>query len=971
MLLRNHSGTSCALRLRMTRMFAFVPADTFQKRHIGPTKAQEEDMLKALGCKTMEDLISTAVPPHIRRALPHDFPALTESDALARIEEIADGNSVVKCFLGQGYHGTKVPSVILRNVLESPAWYTAYTPYQAEIAQGRMEAMFNFQTMVAELTGMAVANASLLDEATAAAEAVLMCVRLNRGIKQPRVIVSEHLHPQTIDVIRTRATYVGLEVIVGDLAELELNGPNVAGVVMQQQQTGGRVRDVAEVKQRLEGGKAKLVVLTDPLLLTITKPPGELGADIVCGTTQRFGVPMWAGGPHAAFFATRKEFTRNMPGRLIGISKDSAGDDGFRLTLQTREQHIRLDKATSNVCTSQALLATMAGFYGCYHGPQGLKEIAQNIKLCQQQATNALRVNGFDVLYGDESFDTVTVRMTPVDTQWFVDYLLMEGVAARRLDSSRVSLSFDETHTEQDVQEVVRLMHKARAAADPIFAPEPKTMEPVEETGEMPAQFRREGLFMQQDVFHKCRSETALMRYIYQLQAKDISLVHSMITLGSCTMKLNSASSLMPSGFAKIMNIHPYQAAATTQGYQAIIDQLGQHLDHITGMDATSLQPMSGASGEYAGLCAIKEFQKAKGEGHRDVCIIPKSAHGTNPASAAMAGMRVVWIPDNGGIDLDELKKLCVEHKDNLAAAMITYPSTFGYFEEQIVEIIKCIHEHGGQVYMDGANMNAHLGLTSPGTIGADVCHLNLHKTFSIPHGGGGPGMGPICVKSHLAPYLPGHRYNGDQRQGPSQSAVAVSQAGVATVPLMFITMLGAEGLKASAEFAILNANYMMQRLAPHFKIKNVNKNGRCAHEFILDMAPIREATGITEEDFAKRLMDYGFHAPTMSWPVPRSLMIEPTESEDKAELDRFCDALIQMRAEAAKVESGEWPKDNNPLVNAPHTQKAVCSDAWDRPYSRDVAAFPLEFIRDAKVWPGVGRMDSVWGDKNLVLRWK
>jgi len=556
-----------------------------------------------------------------------------------------------------------------------------------------------------------------------------------------------------------------------------------------------------------------------------------------------------------------------------------------------------------------------------------------------------------------------------MNTEWLSEFLLQHGVAVRRLDATRVSVSFDETHKEKDVESLVGLFFKAREQSGSIFSPA-VTAERVEENGLMPSAVRRECDFMQQEVFHRCRSETQLMRYIYELQAKDISLVHSTITLGSCTMKLNSAASLMPSSWKQITNAHPYAPPDAVKGYRTLIHELAQHLVHITGMDDCSIQPCSGAAGEYAGLCAIREYQQSIGQGHRDLCIIPKSAHGTNPASAVMAGMRVIWINDAGGIDVAELQKLAEEHKDQLSAAMITYPSTFGVFEPDIVEIIETIHKNGGQVYMDGANMNAHLGITSPGSIGADVCHLNLHKTFSIPHGGGGPGMGPICVKQHLAPYLAGHHHGGDNRKGSVQSAVAVGQAGVASVPWMFITMLGSQGLKESAELAILNANYMMQRLAPHFTIKHQNKQGRCSHEFILDLAPIRAASGITEEDFAKRLMDYGYHAPTMSWPVPRSLMIEPTESEDKAELDRFCDSLIQMRAEAAKVESGEWPKDDNPLVNAPHTQKAVCANEWTRPYSRDVAAFPLDFVRKNKIWPGAGRLDGPHGDKNLILKW-
>jgi len=931
-------------------------------------------MLKSLGCKDMDELLAQTLPAHIKRPLPIEVEALTENGAMEKLKAMLSANAEATSFLGQGYHGTKVPSPVLRHVLSNAAWYTAYTPYQAEISQGRMEALFNFQTGICELTGMEVANASMLDESTSAAEAVQMCMRLRRLKGQRgKVLLDLAVHPQTIDIIRERAKYLDLEIVVGDLTKMTV-GDNVVCAMGQYPGTDGKVKDYTATAAALHAKKSYLIVGTDPLALTLMKPPSTMGADIVVGTAQRFGVPMWYGGPHAAFFATRKEFIRNMPGRIIGWSKDAQGNPGMRLTLQTREQHIRLDKATSNVCTAQALLASMSSMYMCYHGPEGLRQIAHAVKLCQQQATNSIQALGFPVTTGDQAFDQVTVNVAPMSAKWVQNFALDYGLAFRVLDHSHIAVSFDETHDEGAVQAVTSVLRDARAASEEVLTfPKPfsTALAPVPETGFMPTELAREQDFMKQGVYNSHHSETELMRYIKQLENKDLSLVHSMITLGSCTMKLNSVSSLLPAGWSEIAEQHPFMPSARVQGLRSLMNDLERHLVHVTGMDATSLQPCSGASGEYAGLCAIREYQAAMGEGHRDVCIIPKSAHGTNPASAAVANMRIVWVDDSNGMPLDELKALCEKYQDSLSAIMVTYPSTQGIFEQDIVQICDMIHAHGGQVYMDGANMNAQLGLTSPGSIGADVCHLNLHKTFSIPHGGGGPGLGPICCKSHLAPHLPGHRVLGlEGPQGAVQSGAPFGQAGIACIPWMFINMLGSKGLTACAEVAVLNANYMMARLKPYYTTKSLGKEGRCSHEFVLDLSSIRQATGISESDFAKRLMDYGFHAPTMSWPVPRSLMIEPTESEPQHELDRFCDALIQIHGEVKRVESGEWPKDNNPIVNAPHSMNVVCNDDWSRPYTREEAAFPLPWVKAKKFWPQNGRIDDVYGDKVLCVTW-
>jgi glycine dehydrogenase len=943
----------------------------FERRHIGPSPEEQAEMLKTLGCGSMAELIKQTLPDAVVRPATKGFDQpLTESDALKKAEALLSMNVPTKTFIGQGYHGTKVPSAILRNLTSNPGWYTAYTPYQAEISQGRMESLFNYQTAICELTGMDVAGASLLDEATAAAEAVQMAMRLRKMKGTGRVLLDANLHPQTIDVIKARCANFDLQVIVTAMDAMTVTD-NVICAVVQYPGTNGVVSDFSSLSDAVHKVKGYVVASADPLALTLMKPPSTMGADIAVGSSQRLGVPMFYGGPSAAYFATKKAFVRNMPGRIIGMSKDKFGNPGLRLTLQTREQHIRQDKATSNVCTAQALLANMASMYCAYHGPAGLRQIAGQVKLLQQKCTNRFQELGFKVIAGDNAFDSVTASVFPMDATWVQNFFLESDVAVRVLDGNHISVSFDETHTEADVEHLVEIMSAARYASEGARTMpwNPVEGKPVPETGAMPAAFSRGQDFMAQKAFNSHTSETQIMRYMKKLENKDLSLVHSMITLGSCTMKLNSASSLIPVTWASNADAHPMMPASRVQGIRALLSDLERHLVDVTSMDACSLQPCSGAMGEYAGLMAIQGYHKARGDKQRDVCIVPKSAHGTNPASASVAGMRTVWVDDSAGMDLNVLKATCEKYKDELSSIMVTYPSTQGIFEDNIVEICEMVHSYGGQVYMDGANMNAQLVNTAPGFIGADVCHLNLHKTFSIPHGGGGPGMGPICVKEHLAKHLPGHRMLENGPEGGSNAAAPYGQAGIAVIPWMFAVMLGTQGLKASSEHAILNANYMMERLKPYFKSVSIGpKGGRCSHEFVLDLNDIRTATGVTESDIAKRLMDYGYHAPTMSWPVPRSLMIEPTESEDKAELDRFCDAMIAIKKEVDRVASGEWPKDNNPLVNAPHPQSVICGSEWAYPYTREEAAFPLPWVADAKFWPSTSRIDDSYGDRVLQL---
>jgi glycine dehydrogenase len=924
------------------------------------------EMCKVIGVKDLDDLIRLTIPANVRRDTEMKLSDhnIGESGALALCKSILSKNIVAKNFLGMGYHASIVPGCISRNLLENPGWYTAYTPYQAEISQGRLESIFNFQTLVCELTGMEVSNASLLDEGTAGAEAMALVARAINSKTKNQYFVSTNVHPQSIEVMRVRAKYFGIDLVVGDHKTADFTAmPKLIGTMVQYPGTDGTFEDYRQIADAVHASGAMMVVASDPLALCMVKPPSEFGADIVVGSMQRFGVPMWFGGPAAAYMATSKKQVRRMPGRIIGESVDRLGNPGYRLTLQTREQHIRLDKATSNVCTAQVLLANMAAMYAVFHRTEGLQHIARKVHTLAQLFAQNLSSLGVPLASSSHFFDTVTFDVAPKSSATVVNELEAKQLNVRALDSSRVAVSFDETHCESDVNALVDALRAAGIGGG--SAPVPRAVD-----GRVPAEFARTKPFLQQPVFNTIWSETEMMRYLMTLQMKDLALDKSMISLGSCTMKLNSVSSLAPCSWPEVQGIHPFAPESNTAGYRELLASLEQYLVSVTGFDACSLQPTSGASGEYAGLLAIREYLASIGQGDRNVCIIPKSAHGTNPASAAMAGMDIKWIDDQVGMDVTEFKQMCEKYKDKLAALMVTYPSTRAFFEDNIQEICKIVHDNGGQVYMDGANMNAQLGLTSPGIIGADVCHLNLHKTFSIPHGGGGPGMGPICVKSHLAPHLPNHPIVSPPTGGTCgpMSAAPWGQAGIACIPWMFITMLGAKGITDSARYAILNANYMKAKLAPHYAIYPSNANDKCSHEFIIDCSEL----ALKEEDIAKRLQDYGFHAPTMSWPVPHSLMVEPTESEDKAELDRFCEAMICIRKEIRKVEDGTWPKDDNPLKMAPHTQGEVCATEWTHPYSREEASLPAPWqLKRGKYWPTSARIDNSLGDRVLKLRYE
>jgi len=944
--------------------------DSFIPRHIGPSPADVEEMCKTIGVKDLSQLIEQTIPASVRREATLDLPdpSIGESGALRLAKEILSKNVIATNFIGQGYHGTIVPGCISRNLLENPGWYTAYTPYQPEISQGRMESLMNYQTMICELTGMECANSSLLDEGSAGAEAMAMIARAVNSKAKNQFFVSDKVHPQTIDLMRLRAEYFKFDFIVGDAHSTDFASMDkLMGAMVQYPDTTGLMFDYKGLGDTLKKNGAHLVVAADPLALVAVKPPSEFGAFAVVGSTQRFGVPMLYGGPAAAYMATSKKQIRRMPGRIIGESLDRHGNPAYRLTLQTREQHIRYDKATSNLCTAQVLLANMAAMYAVFHRTDGLKKIARKVHALAQLFAREAGKMGLTVASTSNFFDTVAFDVGSKGAAAVVEQLQAKELNLRALDATQVSASFDESHLEADVMALIGALKAAGVGGG-----SPTAAADIVVDGAMPAEFARTGTFMQQKIFNSIHSETEMMRYMHTLQLKDLALDKSMISLGSCTMKLNSVSSLAPVSWPEVANMHPFAPASQTKGYIEMLESLEKYLVSCTGFDACSLQPTSGASGEYAGLLAIAEYLKSTGQGHRDVCIIPRSAHGTNPASAAMANMQIKWIDDAKGMDLDEFRQLCVEHKDNLAALMVTYPSTRAFFEDNIQEICQIVHDNGGQVYMDGANMNAQIGLTSPGMIGADVCHLNLHKTFSIPHGGGGPGLGPICVRKHLAPFLPGHCVVQPSSGGSlgAVSAAPYGQAGIAIIPWMYCTMLGPEGMTDSTRYAILNANYMKARLEPHFDIVATNVNNRCSHEFIMDFSEVRRVSGIVEEDIAKRLQDYGFHAPTMSWPVPHSLMVEPTESEDKAELDRFCDAMIAIRAEIKKIEDGTWPAEDNPLKNAPHTQTEVCGTEWTHPYSREEAAFPVAWLlKRGKFWPSVGRVDNSLGDRKLVLR--
>ncbi|MFI5310118.1 MAG: aminomethyl-transferring glycine dehydrogenase [Gemmatimonadales bacterium] len=937
--------------------------DSFVDRHIGPSAAEVRAMLDTLGYASLDALIDATVPANIRFRRPLDLPApMAEQDALATLTALVEPNEVWRSFLGLGYSPTHTPAVIQRNVLENPGWYTAYTPYQAEIAQGRLEALLNYQTVVSDLTALPIANASLLDEATAAAEAMQLVHAI--GGDRDTFLVAADCHPQTIDVVKARGRARGIVVKVVAVKDLAPDA-KTCGLLIQYPNTFGAVDDHRELCERAHAAGALVVAATDLLALALLAPPGEWGADVAVGNAQRFGVPMGYGGPHAAFFATRDEHKRHMPGRIIGVSRDANGATALRMALGTREQHIRREKATSNICTAQVLLAVINGFYAVWHGPDGLRRIAERVHLLAETLAAGARRQGHTVVH-DTFFDTV--RITPRSTASGLAALRKAAEAKqmnlRYLDDGSVCVAFGETHGAEDVDDLLTVFGGAKGAvrsAEVAGEADPRFDE----------RFARTSPFLTHPVFHEHRSETEMQRYMRSLESRDLSLVHSMIALGSCTMKLNAAAEMFPVTWLKIGGIHPMAPVEQTKGYARLFETLDRSLAEITGFHAVSLQPNAGSQGEYTGLLVIRAWHESRGQGHRNVCLIPQSAHGTNPASAVMAGLQVVVVKtdQHGNIDVADLRAKASAHAANLAALMVTYPSTHGVFEEAITDSCAIIHEFGGQVYLDGANMNAMVGLCRPGDIGADVCHLNLHKTFCIPHGGGGPGMGPIGVAKHLAPFLPGHavvKTGGDQAIG-AVSAAPWGSASILPISLMYILMMGGEGLTHATKIAILNANYVARRLEPHYPVLYKGKNGTIAHECIVDPRPLKQSAGVEVEDIAKRLMDYGFHAPTVSFPVAGTLMIEPTESEGKAELDRFCDALIAIREEAREIEAGVLPRDDNPLKHAPHTLAAVLSDAWTRAYSREKAAFPLAWVRQRKFWPHVGRVDNAYGDRNLI----
>ncbi len=924
----------------------------FLYRHIGPNREEQMDMLAHVGANSLEDLLAKVVPPSIVGSKPLPLPAaLSEVEALAELRSIANKNQVFKNFIGQGYVGTVTPGVILRNVLENPAWYTAYTPYQPEISQGRLEALLNYQTMICDLTGMDISNASLLDEGTAAAEAMTLAKRQAKSSSNT-IIVAGDCHPQTIDCVKTRAEPLGIEVKVGFAPKLMEEGDYFA-VLAQYPSTTGQIHDMAPSAATAHAKGALFICAADPLALVVLKAPGEWGADIVIGTTQRFGVPMGYGGPHAAYMATRDAYKRNMPGRLAGVTIDAQGKPAYRLTLQTREQHIRREKATSNICTAQVLLAVMAGMYAVYHGPKGLQRIALRVHGLATRFAAGLKAMYINVTAA-EFFDTVTFRH---DAHGEIATTARNaGMNLRHYEaSSSVGVTFDETHTEADVDAVLF------AIAATLECAPPDLISPTESA--IPAALRRTAPILTHPVFNTHHSETEMLRYLRMLADKDLALDRTMIPLGSCTMKLNATTEMIPVTWPEFGNMHPFAPAEQAKGYAELTKNLEDMLCKVTGFDAVTLQPNSGAQGEYAGLLAIRGYHASRGEAHRNICLIPSSAHGTNPASAQMCGMEVVvtQCDAHGNVDVADLKAAAEKHSANLAALMITYPSTHGVFEEAIKEICTIVHTHGGQVYMDGANLNAQVGVTYPAEIGADVSHMNLHKTFCIPHGGGGPGVGPIGVKSQLAPFLPGRG-----KVGPV-SAAPQGSASILPIPYAYIRMMGGDGLREATAVAILNANYVAKKLAPHFPVLYTGHGGFVAHECIIDVRPIKELCGISNMDVAKRLMDYGFHAPTVSFPVAGTLMIEPTESESKHELDRFIDAMIAIREEIRAVEMGVYPKDDNPLVNAPHTTEVLLVEAWNHAYTREQAAYPLASLRHNKYWPPVGRVDDVYGDRNIM----
>lgn len=939
--------------------------ELFEQRHIATNEQDTQAMLSVIGVNSVEELISQTVPENIRLKSPLNLPAPKgESEYLHHLKQTASKNKIFKSYIGQGYYGVIVPGVIQRNVLENPGWYTQYTPYQAEIAQGRLQALLNFQTVVTDLTGLPIANASLLDEATAAAEAMFMLYSARKNKTANTFVVSHNIFSQTLDVIRTRALSFGIEILVEEISVSSLN-ENVFGIFLQYPAADGSVADFRALTEEAKQRDITTAVAADLLSLALLTPPGEWGADVVVGTAQRMGIPMGFGGPHAAFFATKDEYKRNIPGRIIGVTSDSSGNYALRMALQTREQHIRRDKASSNICTAQALLAIISSFYAVYHGPKGIKSIASRIhdlaqlthqaisELCYEQKNE----HYFDTLRFDVGNEVGALKAEALNHD--VNFYYNDSI---------VGISIDESTSFVDIQTIVKIFAKIKG----------KTLNDVDldviakelNGTKLPEDLVRQSEYLTHPVFNSYHSESEMLRYIKSLEAKDLSLCHSMIPLGSCTMKLNATTEMIPVTWAKLGNIHPFAPIDQTSGYMQLLNELNEWLSKITGFAKMSFQPNSGAQGEYAGLMVIQAYHQSRGQGHRNICLIPASAHGTNPASASMAGLKVVVVKcdERGNIDVADLRAKAEEHSDNLNSLMVTYPSTHGVFEEPIIEICQIIHDHGGQVYMDGANMNAQVGLTSPGVIGADVCHLNLHKTFCIPHGGGGPGMGPIGVASHLVPFLPNHEVvEVSGGQGISAvSAAPYGSASILVIPHAYIAMMGEEGLTNATKIAILNANYIKHRLEEHYPVLYAGTNGRCAHEMILDCRSFKNV-GIEVADIAKRLMDYGFHAPTVSFPVAGTLMIEPTESESKAELDRFCDALISIRQEISAIESGGSDQKDNILKNAPHTAQVVVSDEWNKSYSRQAAAYPLEYLRDFKFWPSVGRVNESQGDRTLI----
>jgi glycine dehydrogenase len=928
--------------------------DRFVDRHIGPREKDIAEMLAALRLRSLDELIDRTVPASIRMKRPLELPpGRSEFGLLREAEEIAARNQVFRSYIGEGYSDCVTPPVILRNILENPGWYTQYTPYQPEISQGRLEALLNYQTMVIDLTGLPVANASLLDEATAAAEAMTMFHNVHASDAKA-FFVARDCHPQTIEVVRTRAAPFGIQIVIGDPATFDFGKQPVFGALLQYPATDGGLQDPRAFIERAHAHGALVVMAADILALTLITPPGELGADCAVGSTQRFGVPLGYGGPHAAYFATRSDYVRHMPGRIIGVSIDAQGKRALRMALQTREQHIRREKATSNICTAQALLAIIAGAYAVWHGPKGLQAIASHVHALASQLARGLTKMGFKLRH-ENFFDTVAVQVDRVDE--ILSAAESRRMNFRRLDERGIAIALDETTTPDDVRDILAAFGKPAPAEG--------------EESRLPPALLRKSAYLTHPVFNTHHSETEMLRYLRLLESRDLSLTRSMIPLGSCTMKLNATAEMLPITWPSFSRLHPFAPRSQAAGYTQIFQELEAMLAEITGFPGVSLQPNAGAQGEYAGLLVIKAFHQGRGEGHRDVCLIPQSAHGTNPASAAMVNYKIVVVrtDESGNVDVADLEKKAAEHSKNLAALMITYPSTHGVFEEEIRRICDVVHQHGGQVYMDGANMNAQVGLCRPGDFGPDVCHLNLHKTFCIPHGGGGPGMGPICAAKHLAPYLPGHpvvRVGGEKAIGPV-SAAPWGSASILLISWAYIKMMGAQGLAQASRIAILNANYIARRLDEHFPVLYKGRNGFVAHECIVDVRKVKRDAGIEVDDVAKRLMDYGFHAPTTSFPVIGTLMIEPTESEPKSELDRFCEAMIGIREEIREIENGKAPREKNILKGAPHTAEVLTEDAWDRPYSRHRAAFPVPWVREHKFWPAVGRLNHVYGDKNLM----